>query len=49
MHKKIVKMFVVPSLALALLFPTVSLAASSYTVASGDTLMENCRKNNYWN
>src|SRR6476620_4055324 len=38
MHKKIVKFFVIPSLALAILFPTVSLAASSYTVASGDTL-----------
>ena len=49
MHKKIVKMIVVPSLAISLLFPTVSLAASSYTVTAGDTLMENCRKNNYWN
>lgn len=38
MHKKIVKFFVVPSLALAILFPTVSLAAGSYTVVSGDTL-----------
>ena len=38
MHKKIVKLFVVPSLALAILFPTVSLAAGSYTVVSGDTL-----------
>ena len=38
MHKKIVKLFVVPLLALAILFPTVSLAAGSYTVVSGDTL-----------
>ncbi len=38
MQKKLVKMIVVPSLAISLLFPTVSLAASSYSVASGDTL-----------
>lgn len=38
MLKKITKMIVVPSLALTLLFPTVSSAASSYTVTSGDTL-----------
>src|SRR3954471_12845391 len=38
MHKKTAKMIVAPSLALALLFPTVSLAASSYTVTTGDTL-----------
>ena len=38
MFKKITKMIVVPSLALTLLFPHVSSAASSYTVVSGDTL-----------
>ena len=38
MLKKITKMIVVPSLALTLLFPTVSSAASTYTVVSGDTL-----------
>src|SRR4051794_37414377 len=44
MFKKITKMIVVPSLALTLLFPTVSLAASSYTVASGDTLWKVAEK-----
>ncbi len=38
MFKKITRKIVVPSLALTLLFPTVSSAASSYTVTSGDTL-----------
>jgi uncharacterized YkwD family protein/spore coat assembly protein SafA len=38
MQKKLVKMIVVPSLAISLLFPTASLAASSYSVAAGDTL-----------
>jgi uncharacterized YkwD family protein/spore coat assembly protein SafA len=38
MLKKITKMIVVPSLAVTLLFPTASLAASTYTVVSGDTL-----------
>ena len=38
MHKKITKRIVAPTLALSLLFPTVSLAASSYTVTAGDTL-----------
>lgn len=38
MFKKITRMIVVPALALTLLFPTVSSAASTYTVTSGDTL-----------
>ena len=38
MFKKITRKIVVPSLALTLLFPTVSSAASTYTVTSGDTL-----------
>ena len=38
MFKKITRKIVVPSLALTLLFPTVSSAASSYTVVTGDTL-----------
>lgn len=38
MFRKFTKMIVVPSLAFTLLFPTVSSAASTYTVASGDTL-----------
>ena len=38
MLKKISKMIIVPSLALTLLFPHVSSAASAYTVMSGDTL-----------
>ena len=45
MFKKITRMIVVPALALTLLFPTVSSAASSYTVTSGDTLWKIACKN----
>lgn len=38
MFKKITRMVVVPTLALTILFPTASLAASTYSVVWGDTL-----------
>lgn len=38
MLKKIARLVIVPALAITLLLPTASFAASSYTVKSGDTL-----------
>lgn len=38
MFKKMTKMIVIPALALTLLFPTASLAASTYSVVLGDTI-----------